>query len=122
MCYDDLMTSMQLELNGARMQRNMQLFAHTLASFVKILMKAKKNTFRVLHFVTYKCLCMEKILNLWFDCEVYTRMSGVEIMQKPSSGGFTVEQQKFVIYISERNGRTKIDISHPRNIFLQSYT
>ena len=61
MCYDDLMTSMQLELNGARMQRNMQLFAHTLASFVvKILMKAKKNTFRVLHFVTYKCLCMKK--------------------------------------------------------------
>lgn len=43
MCYDDLMTSMQLELNGARMQRNMQLFAYTLASFVvKILMKAKK--------------------------------------------------------------------------------
>ena len=65
------------------------------------------------------------ILNLRFfkfHCEVDIRMSGVEIMQKPSSSDFTVEKWKFVIYISESNGGTKIEISHPQPIPLQSYT
>lgn len=44
--------------------------------------------------------------------EVDIRMSTVEITQKSCSGGFTVEKRKYVIYISVRNGGTRINISH----------
>ena len=40
-------------------------------------------------------------------------MSGVEILQKPSSGGHIVEQCKSVIHLSKPDLGTRINISNP---------
>ena len=40
-------------------------------------------------------------------------MSGVEILQKRSSGCYIVEQRKSVIHISKPDGGTRINISNP---------
>ena len=37
-------------------------------------------------------------------------MSGVEILQKPSSGSYIVEQRKSVIHMSKSDGGTRINI------------
>ena len=39
-----------------------------------------------------------------FHCEVDIWLSGVEILQKPTSGGFIVEQRKYVMRISKPDG------------------
>ena len=50
---------------------------------------------------------------LQINCEVDIWMSGVEVMQKPSSGGYIVEQRKSVIHISKPDGGARINISNP---------
>ena len=57
------------------------------------------------------------VRNFWlcfkFNCEVDIWMSGVEILQKPSSGSYNVEQRESVIHISKPDGGTRINISNP---------
>ena len=54
-----------------------------------------------------------------FDSEVDIWMSGVEILQKPSSGSYIVEQRRSVIHISiQMEGRE----STSATLSLQSYT
>ena len=50
---------------------------------------------------------------LKLNCEIDIWMSGVEILQKLSSGGYIVEQRKSVIHISKPDGGTRINISNP---------
>ena len=56
---------------------------------------------------------MNLVVSFKFNCEVDIWMSGVEILQKPSSGSYIVEQRKRVIHISKPDAGTRINISNP---------